>query len=122
MRRHLVLLTALGLAVSGCGHSSAPDEVASADAQVAGALMVVGGPPGVGPMHWPGTIRVQGPVDTTLQTDSHGYFSAHLPPGRYRFSGTSPKLDDGRDVCTSRHPVVLTSHRTVHVSVICDIP
>ena len=122
VRRLLLLLAVLGLTVTGCGHSSSHDEAAPADAQVAGALVVIGGPCCHAPWHVAGTIHVHGPVVTTMRTDDHGRFSIRLPAGRYRFSATSGSMDDGRDTCTAPHPVSLEGHRTRHVRVICDIP
>jgi hypothetical protein len=122
MRAPLLLLTALGLVVTGCGHSPSQTAGASADATARGALVVVGGPCCHAAWHVAGTVHLDGPVVTSTPTDRHGRFRIQLPAGRYRFTATSPSLDDGRDVCTSPHPVDVRAHRTVHVRVVCDIP
>jgi hypothetical protein len=121
MRRLLIPLAALGLAATGCGHTTSHDGSATADARVSGALVGIGGPPGAGPQHWSGTIHVLGTVDTVARTDGRAHFSVQLPAGRYRFTATSPSYDDGKALCTAPHPVRVAAHQQVQVQVICQL-
>ena len=125
MRRLLLLPVVLGLALTSCGHTSSHVVPACcpppADAQVTGALVGVGGPPGAGPHHWSGTIHVTGREDTTVQTDGTGHFSLDLPAGVYRFTGTSPQYDSGRGSCTALRPVTALAHQTTRVHVVCQL-
>ena len=124
MKPLLLLLPALGLVASGCGHSSSHTEVACcpppSDARVAGVLVGVGGPPGAGTQHWRGTIHVHGRVSTEVETDRRGRFTLTLPPGRYLLTGTSPSYDDGRGVCRAGE-IRVAAHRTGQVRVVCQL-
>jgi hypothetical protein len=71
--------------------------------------------------HWAGTVHVHGLVSSTVSTDERGHFSIRLPAGRYRFTATSPSYDDGAAACVAGHAVVLRSHTTARVRVICQL-
>ncbi len=86
-----------------------------------GSLVGVGGPAGTATRHWPGTIRVNGIVLTSLRTDGRGHFSGILTAGTYRFTATSPSYDGGRVECSALGPVRLHAHRTTHVRVLCQL-
>lgn len=125
MRRALLVLPVLGLALTGCGHTSSSAVTAccpaSPDATVTGVLVGVGGPVGAGVQHWAGTIQLRGRASSTVSTDDRGHFTVVLPPGVYRLRGTSPQYDEGRGSCAAPHPVRLRAHRTTHVRVVCQL-
>ena len=124
MRRALLLLPVLALAVIACGaHSDPQAGISGPPPSVRGRLLGVGGPAGSVPRHWAGRITLtadDGSV-TTVHTDAHGRFSLSVlsGAGRYSLTGTSPRY--GAGVCHARRAVTIREHQTVRVDVICPL-
>jgi hypothetical protein len=136
----LLILATLGILLAACSSSTSTSTSSSEssshrssssitdccapsrpDARVVGSLVGIGGPVGTAVQHWTGTIHIGSTGSTTLQTDDRGRFSAHLKPGTYRFTATSPSYDDGTAECRASGPVRLRAHEITHVRVICQL-
>jgi hypothetical protein len=115
--------TGLSPAASGGSHGSTPgaDCCAPMVYNVSGHLSTEGGPAGTEVLHWPGTIRVHGPVDRTVRTDAHGKFHLRLLTGTYQLTGHSPQYDDGKGTCRASGPLVVHTDTHVKVDVVCQL-
>jgi hypothetical protein len=73
---------------------------------VSGTLRMVGGPPGAGPDAVPGivsatSLSADGSTHQTCKVNvgEDGHFTMTLSPGKYRFTGRSPRYNQGRVDC-----------------------
>jgi hypothetical protein len=87
---------------------------------VSGSLRMVGGPPGAGPDAVPGSVSATSLSDdgslsdetckVTVGTDGH--FTMTLSPGKYRFTGRSPRYNQGQVDCGSLDSDVVVPPRS----------
>ena len=86
---------------------------------VSGTLRMVGGPPGAGPEAVPGSVSAtslapDGSPDQTCKVSvgDDGHFTMTLSPGTYRFTGRSPRYNQGRVDCGSLDSDVVAPARS----------
>jgi hypothetical protein len=91
--------------------------------RVGGHVLFVGGPaPGLPRvLKHGGTVTFTGVLTFSTPVHTHGAFSAHLSPGTYKVTATSPDDDGGRAVCAARRPVRTTEGSSASVKVYCQI-
>lgn len=114
--------TLLTFAATAAGCTSTPT---APPGSVAGMLLRVGGPAPGAPVPLPGQITataVEGGSSVTVSVSKDGQYKIHLPPGAYRFTGTSPLIQDAKMTCSAPHIAHVSSGKTtVGVKVICSI-
>ena len=89
---------------------------------VTGNFVRVGGP-------YPGAaVPLSGQLDftssshtTIVQVARDGKFTAHLPPGSYTLSGTSPQIISGSRPCSSPSEFALAAGQRLTRDVVCHI-
>jgi hypothetical protein len=136
MRPALLAPLALGLLLTGCGgspgHTSTPTPLATASGgalapntgEVAGRLVLSGGPAGTAEQTVPGTITMTGADGSKVSTevDATGAFRVDLAPGVYRLQAHSPRADGGRILCTTDPATTrLAAGVVTQVDIVCPI-
>jgi hypothetical protein len=127
------LLTA-GCAVPG---GAAAAGRGAATGQLAGRLVMEGGPLGPGGVQ-PTERPISGTVtftdvrhrQVTVQVTSSGRFSVGLPPGRYQVSGRSPSIEAGGEAsgnkqeppCSPPLSATVAAGHTAAVTITCIVP
>lgn len=128
----LAAVAAVSLLVAGCGRAPAvaghrPLGTAGAHVErsrISGRLLAVGGPAGVKAERLPGTvtavdIRTHGSFAAAVR--SNGRYVMHLPAGRYRLLGRSPRYLSGEPSCHPARPVVtLRRGAVITADVLCQ--
>ncbi len=95
---------------------------AAAHHVVTGQLLRIGGPaPGL-PVPLPGQIEARDANGNLFSATAgrDGRFRLLLPLGTYRFTGRSPRIQDGQMLCAAPKPVHVTSD-IAGVLVVCSI-
>ncbi len=128
-----------GAGHTGSGHTGAGSTggtgQASATGQLAGRLVMAGGPvrPGGGqpserPMAGLVTVTAAGHKPVTVTVGSSGAFSVALPPGRYQVAGGSPAIMEvngghSREVpCSQPASATVTAGHTATITLTCVVP
>jgi len=91
---------------------------------VAGEFVRVGGPPPGSPYPLPGTITARAASGGTLTAKAgrDGRFTLSLPPGSYRVTGRSPRIQSGQTICAAARELHVSRGRSAHhVTVVCSI-
>jgi hypothetical protein len=121
--RATFVLAVLAL-VSACGSASSPVVPSGGPPQIHGWLEGVGGPAGVAPRHWSGTVTLTAAdgAARTVHTDAHGRFDVAVldGPGRYTLTGHSP-THYGSALCQGVRTVEIHEFESVHVDVMCQL-
>jgi hypothetical protein len=106
--------------LAACGGAVA----ATSGRVVNGQLIRVGGPaPGL-PVPLPGQIEARDGSGHhyAAPVGRDGWFRLHLPPGRYLVTGHSPRIQDGKELCSAAKTVTVTKTGLLkNVDVICQI-
>lgn len=109
---------AAAVLMAGCGDPATAHQI------VTGQLVRVGGPaPGL-PVPLPGQVEARDANGNVFSaTVGHdGRFHLSLPPGTYRITGHSPRIQDGKAQCAAAKPVHVTKASAVAgVQVVCSI-
>jgi hypothetical protein len=105
------------LAIGGCSTTTGPTGT------VTGTYIRVGGPAGTANVPLPGTISFQASNGTTtsVNSDSTGKFTGHLPPGTYTVTAKSSLINDGKSQCSQPLTTTLQADKTVTLALICAI-
>jgi len=115
----VMCLALLLAAAAGCQSSSPPRGTAT------GILLRVGGMAPGSPVPLPGKVTATstaGGPTVIGRIGKNGRFRIMLPPGSYRFTGTSPLIGSGKATCTAARPVTIRPARTTSgIKIICSI-
>jgi len=113
---------AIGAVITGCGGQVAAQQ--DARQTVTGKLVRVGGPAPGSPVPLPGQIVARDAQGHVFRTTAgrNGRFRLSLPPGTYRLTGHSPRIQDGKALCAAAKPVRVTkASAAAGIQVVCSI-
>ena len=117
MRWSAIAALAAGITVlAGCGGQGYHQTVH-------GQFVAVGGPaPGSYPLPCTIIARAAGGQTFTATAGRSGRFTLSLPPGGYRVTGRSPRIQSGQMICAAMHELHVSRHQPVrHITVVCSI-